>query len=225
MAEAKKIEKKKDEPKKPTTREGKVYQIKDSAARAAKEDGLGKGEFELKQSSRKDGGWYYLKITPKDAPPLPGKVQAAVADVLINSKDVNDVRTGEMIRTIVEATSPKTVAQAEAMSRAKLDSPPIPRPADPPPLPSEQTTEKKKSNPSPSIPKLHRSTIEGPTKAVWHIAEEMHTANPNVRRTEVTAECVRRGIAFFTARTQYQQWRTAKLESDRNASLANTPKK
>lgn len=57
---------------------------------------------------------------------------------------------------------------------------------------------------------LHKSEIERPTKAVWHIADEMSDANPDVRRKDVIAECVRRGIAFYTARTQYQQWLATK---------------
>ncbi|HEX4882141.1 MAG TPA: hypothetical protein VFV18_07340 [Porticoccaceae bacterium] len=51
------------------------------------------------------------------------------------------------------------------------------------------------------------SVIGRPTKTVWHIADEMSAANPQVRRKDVIAECVRRGIAFFTARTQYQKWK------------------
>ena len=53
---------------------------------------------------------------------------------------------------------------------------------------------------------VNSSTIERPTKAVWHIADEMKAKNHNVRRKDVIAECVARGIASFTARTQYQQW-------------------
>lgn len=56
----------------------------------------------------------------------------------------------------------------------------------------------------------HKSGIERPTKAVWHIADEMSAADPQVRRKDVIAECVRRGIAFYTARTQYQQWLATK---------------
>lgn len=56
----------------------------------------------------------------------------------------------------------------------------------------------------------HKSDIERPTKTVWHIAEEMSAANPQVRRKDVIAECVKRGIAFYTARTQYQQWLATK---------------
>jgi hypothetical protein len=54
-----------------------------------------------------------------------------------------------------------------------------------------------------------KSDIPRPSKTVWHIADEMVAANPNVRRKEVIEECVRRGIAYYTARTQYQQWLTA----------------
>lgn len=56
----------------------------------------------------------------------------------------------------------------------------------------------------------HRSEIPRPTKTVWHIADQMHAENPNVRRKDVIAECVRRGIAYYTARTQYQQWLAAR---------------
>lgn len=50
------------------------------------------------------------------------------------------------------------------------------------------------------------STVERPCKLVWHIADDMKAANPEVKRKEVLAECVKRGVAFYTARTQYQQW-------------------
>lgn len=56
----------------------------------------------------------------------------------------------------------------------------------------------------------NHSTVERPTKLVWHIADEMFEANPEVRRKDVIAECVNRGIAFYTARTQYQQWLATK---------------
>lgn len=61
-----------------------------------------------------------------------------------------------------------------------------------------------------SIEVKNHSTIERPTKTVWHIADEMSAANPQVRRKDVIAECVRQGVAFYTARTQYQQWLATK---------------
>ena len=56
---------------------------------------------------------------------------------------------------------------------------------------------------------LRASTVDGPTKLVWHIADAMLKADPAVRRKDVIEECVRRGIAFYTARTQYQYWHQA----------------
>lgn len=54
--------------------------------------------------------------------------------------------------------------------------------------------------------RLRMSTIEAPSKRVWEIAEQMKAENPNVRRKDVIAACVEQGIAFYTARTQYQLW-------------------
>lgn len=71
------------------------------------------------------------------------------------------------------------------------------------------------------VERTHKSTVESPTKLVWHIADEMIEKNPHVGRKTVITECVNRGIAFFTARTQYQQWLTARRESMANAEAAN----
>lgn len=56
------------------------------------------------------------------------------------------------------------------------------------------------------IPFGRLSTCEKPTKAVWNIADEMKAANPAITRKEVVAECIRRGVAPGTARTQFQAW-------------------
>lgn len=48
-----------------------------------------------------------------------------------------------------------------------------------------------------------------PTKLVWEIAEQMFKLNPETRRKDVIAKCVDSGVAFNTARTQYQLWLTA----------------
>lgn len=48
----------------------------------------------------------------------------------------------------------------------------------------------------------NESTTDRPCKSVWAIADSM----PGARRKEVLAACVEKGIAYNTARTQYQQW-------------------
>lgn len=55
-------------------------------------------------------------------------------------------------------------------------------------------------NINPAKPKM--STALKPTKLVWAIADSM----PGATRKEVTEECVKQGIAYGTARTQYQHW-------------------
>lgn len=52
---------------------------------------------------------------------------------------------------------------------------------------------------------VRKSSVEKPTKRVWHIAESMKGA----RRKDVIEACVNEGIAYYTARTQYQLWYTA----------------
>lgn len=71
-------------------------------------------------------------------------------------------------------------------------------------------------------PWIRKSEIVKPTKQVWHIADEMLAANPEVTRKEVIAECIKRGIAFYTARTQFQLWSQCQKEmaSAERAELA-----
>lgn len=51
-----------------------------------------------------------------------------------------------------------------------------------------------------------RSKIEDPCAMVHDIASGMFAENPQVTRKEVVEACRRRGIAYGTARTQYQKW-------------------
>ena len=66
--------------------------------------------------------------------------------------------------------------------------------------------------PAPVVKVRNASTVESPTRRVWAIADELHAANPDVRRKDIMAACEAAGIAFFTARTQIQKWMKAKKE-------------
>lgn len=70
-----------------------------------------------------------------------------------------------------------------------------------------------------------KSQIESPTKTVWHIADELTAANPSITRKSIIEECVKRGIAYYTARTQVQLWRAANLEDKKNAAKNGNGKK
>lgn len=65
---------------------------------------------------------------------------------------------------------------------------------------------------------VHASSVLKPTKLVWVIADEMYAeaqnaGKPMPTRKEVQDECVRRGIASGTARTQFQHWFKQRNES------------
>jgi hypothetical protein len=53
-----------------------------------------------------------------------------------------------------------------------------------------------------------KSEIVRPTKLVWDICDAVRKANPEATRKEILEECERRGIAYYTARTQYQVWKS-----------------
>ncbi len=54
------------------------------------------------------------------------------------------------------------------------------------------------------------STVEKPTKLVWSIADEVMKKNPKAKRADILAECDRRGVTYYTARTQYQLWKASR---------------
>ena len=61
-----------------------------------------------------------------------------------------------------------------------------------------------------SLPR--ESVISNPVKTVWDIADRMW----GQRRKDIIAECVRLGIAYNTARTQYQAFYKVKSQEGKN---------
>lgn len=54
------------------------------------------------------------------------------------------------------------------------------------------------------------SVVKGACALVHEIAAHMHANHPAVKKADVIEECRKVGIAFGTARTQYQKWLSAK---------------
>ena len=52
----------------------------------------------------------------------------------------------------------------------------------------------------------NKSSASNPVQLVWTMGDSMPTA----KRKEIIAACVELGVAFFTARTQYQKWKQAR---------------
>lgn len=53
--------------------------------------------------------------------------------------------------------------------------------------------------------RIAKSKVKNPCEAVWDICDK----NKDKPRKEILALCEKAGIAFYTARTQYQLWRSA----------------
>ena len=60
---------------------------------------------------------------------------------------------------------------------------------------------------------LRVSAMKGACALVWDIAEAMLKTDPKVKRGAILEACVGNGIAYYTARTQYQLYRQAALNS------------
>jgi hypothetical protein len=71
---------------------------------------------------------------------------------------------------------------------------------------------------------LKKSLVPSPSKLVWEIADQLKISNPTWQRKDIIKHLESKGIAHFTARTQYQQWLKANRESTANAALANAKK-
>lgn len=85
----------------------------------------------------------------------------------------------------------------------------------------EISVEVKKATTTKAGAKKEHSTAERPCKKVWFIADDMITANPEVKRKEILEACAKAGIAFYTARTQYHQWLGVRKEmAEREAAAA-----
>lgn len=290
-------------PKKTPPREGKVYTLKNSAQRAAKEDGLIDGQYEIVEHKKKGepSGWKYLYTTSyrsmrEQMNPTEKAAEHLEAPAGENATESKAEAAPEPVQTPAPTTEPtpaptpqpeatpapapvqeapkapeppkvtrqltpdeqfkKDLAEIAEMKRAEaaakppppvvVDVKPVPVAPGQPPMTSEgkaagasyicpeckepqvdkkawvqHRQEKHNIKPKAKETWLHRSEIESPTKYVWEVADEMKAENPKVTRKEVIAECERRGVAHWTARTQYQAWLTASRESERNAAEAN----
>lgn len=56
--------------------------------------------------------------------------------------------------------------------------------------------------------KLHVSTVEHPCTAMFNLCDEL-VIKKSMKRKDVLIAAQKAGIAFWTARTQYQAWLTA----------------
>lgn len=68
----------------------------------------------------------------------------------------------------------------------------------------------KEAPPTESTPR-NKSSVANPVQQVWAVADAM----PEAKRKDIIAACVEQGVAFFTARTQYQKWKVASKKAEK----------
>ena len=171
----------------------KTYTVKSSAHRAAKQAGLTKDQYEIVEI---DGQFGFQPIEVASA----AEAEEPVVGEFVHCPHCG-IHLENGIGVHLQEVNGKEIKhkafEYECLACGEEFGPAI-------------AEEAPKAAPKRKIEITNHSTIERPTKTVWHIADEMVAANPQVRRKDVIAECVRRGIAFYTARTQYQQWLATK---------------
>ena len=193
---------------------GKPYAIRSSATRAAKQDGFDAAEITVREV---EGGFAYFL---NDAEPVTHDELAEVEAEIRSAEEADAAAVAAEEAPELQVVATETVTE-QPVELDKVD--PLPEPTPVQEAPKAEATPVAEA-PKAEVERLKKSTIDSPTKTVWAIADEMIAANPNVRRKDVIAAAVAKGIAFYTARTQYQQWLTARKESEANAAAVNGTK-
>lgn len=187
-----------------------IYKIRSSAVRAAKKE-FGDNWKETATVVEISATEFTIEMLPaKEA----AKNQAitAEADVLAflaaeeSKKEAKAAKKKE-----IESRKPVEIPLAPVTPLVTIPKAPTPQPSiplapkSPPPACDDQAAADKLAdaqavNVDPARPRM--STAQRPTKLVWDIADKM----PGAKRKEVIEACVAAGIAYGTARTQYQHW-------------------
>ena len=128
-------------------------------------------------------------VTKKDFPVYWNGVEASV-EIGIATMRKNDrtrVDKFEPVEWNGKAVAKKPVTKKPATKKAAKKKP--------------AANGKKKSTST----RVNKSSVKNPCELVWDICDK----NKDKKRKEILAACQDAGVAFYTARTQYQLWRSA----------------
>jgi len=180
-----------------------------AAMNAARKE-FGKDWKEHAKCEKVDGQWYVqiIKAAPADLQ-KDIEVTQQLADIQADA-DQKAAKKAEIEKKKPAFIPAKPAHEAVASESAPTPKPSLPAFLKPAHKAEEEVPEEAKMgdqaanlasvNVDPLRPRL--SSCELPTKKVWHIADSM----PGAKRKEVIEACVAAGIAYGTARTQYQHW-------------------
>lgn len=197
----------------------KSWIIEAQALKAAEKEGW--SEAEARAQLRKDGKKYYF-VNPAEAPT--GARQAAEAAIKELQDAIPACRTEESCKLLLARLNDMAIKfkLAEAVVTALDEA--IGMRAVEIEGEAELTRSQVKHAPGNKPGWVHASSVLKPTKLVWVIADEMYAeaqnaGKPMPTRKEVQDECVRRGIASGTARTQFQHWFKLHNENPERATI------
>ncbi len=199
--------------------EGKFYSRERVAKAKAKEAGLNDGEFYIETSMDGKQFAWGRKVPVQE-------VMDKALDTRASAQATIDAELAKVQKTPGKGIKVEVV-DAPTLHVASVESTPAPvatPAAEPAPRAKRQSGDPVKTKMPSWAKDKHRSEMDSPTKSVWHIADEMVKANPTVARKVIVQECVKRGIAYYTARTQVQLWKAAAIESAANAAKVNAKK-
>ncbi len=109
-----------------------------------------------------------------------------------------------LVSTVAEETPAAEVATAEPEApESAIDPVGQAEAGQPAPASDDEAT----ATPATDSKPRNKSTVASPVRQVWAIADSL----PGAKRKDIVAACVEQGIAFFTARTQYQKWNQGKV--------------
>lgn len=145
--------------------------------------------FVIKQN---DDGFYWEPVKAKKKPKKAASKKPAPKPVTKPKKAAPAPKQAELPL----AAEPEHVPKPETKPAPQPELAPAPAP-EPAPV----------AKPEPFVPKAPPffndfSSVAKPCELVWAIADRL----PNARRRDVINACVGAGVAFHTAKTQYQKW-------------------
>lgn len=120
------------------------------------------------------------------------------------------------------AAAPTTATPAPAPAVAVAVRNPLPTVAAAlvPTAPPKGTNARKAAG-TPFVNPMPKSTVSNPVQVAWQLYAALYQQHgPALTRTQACNAAMAAGVAYYTARTQYQLWRTVLLQSAHTAQGA-----
>lgn len=185
-----------------TTKAVDDYSSKATAKRGAKRKFGDDWEKRFYISQNAETGRFEILSIPTEpeAPKPPEKTKREIAhDLAFEIAKEGKYSGSDLCKAVVEACLAKGIGRSTATAQYQV-------------VRDELNLEPEAPKaPKPPVEILRKSEIENPCQFVWSTADTMSAEG--AKRKDIIDVCVKAGVAFYTARTQYQLWFKAKNAS------------